>query len=181
MGTIRTLNAQSRRPAARSAVTCLFAGALILMSALAAAQDSAPAKPREDRGLFGNIGRWFDEQVENMNSAFKGAREGLGNFGREAGVVAKTTVEGAKDAADAVARIPNARTFSIHERCMNAPNGAPDCLAPANAACKAKGFRSGSSVSMTTAEICPAQVYLSGRSSGPECHTETFVSRILCQ
>jgi hypothetical protein len=181
MGTIRTLNSQSKRPAARSAVTCLFAGALILMSALAAAQDGSPAKPREDRGLFGNIGRWFDEQAENMNSSFKRARDGLGNFGRDVGAVTKTTVDGAKDAADAVARIPKARVFSVHEQCKDAPNGAPDCLAPANAACKGKGFQSGSSVGMTTAEICPAKVYLSGRSSGPECHTETFVSRILCQ
>ena len=130
MGTIRTLNSQSKRPAARSAVTCLFAGALILMSALAAAQDGAPAKPREDRGFFGNIGRWFDEQAENMNSSFKRARDGMGNFGRDVGAVTKTTVDGAKDAADAVARIPNARTFSIHERCMTRPTARPTAWLP---------------------------------------------------
>lgn len=181
MGTIRTLNSHSGQPAARSAVACLFAGALILMSALAAAQDGSSAKPAEDRGLFGNIGRWFDQQAENINATFKDARQKLGNFGREAGVAAKTTVDGAKEAADAVARIPNARVFSVHEQCKQAPNGAPDCLGPANAACKAKGFQSGSSVGMTTAEICPAKVYMSGRTSGPECRLETFVSRILCQ
>src|SRR5450755_1130915 len=113
MGTIRALNFHSKPTAARSAVTCLFAGALVLASALALAQDGSPAKPRDDRGLFGNIGRWFDEQGEKFNSTFKSAREGLGNFGREAGVAAKTTVDGAKDAADAVARIPKARVFSI--------------------------------------------------------------------
>jgi hypothetical protein len=47
--------------------------------------------------------------------------------------------------------------------------------------CKAKGFASGKSADMTTAEVCPPQVYLSGRNSGPGCHTETFVSRALCQ
>jgi hypothetical protein len=151
------------------------------MSALAAAQDAPGSKPREDRGFFGNIGRWFDQQAENFNSTFKDAREKLGNFGRDAGIMAKTTVEGAKDAADAVARIPKARVFSVHEKCKDAPNGAPDCVAPASAACKAKGFQSGSSVGMTTAEICPVQVYMSGRTSGPECRIETFVSRILCQ
>jgi hypothetical protein len=51
----------------------------------------------------------------------------------------------------------------------------------ANAICKTKGFASGKSVDMTTAEICPAQVYISGRNSGEGCHTETFVSRALCQ
>jgi hypothetical protein len=34
---------------------------------------------------------------------------------------------------------------------------------------------------MTTAEVCPAKVYMSGRSSGTECTTDTFVSRALCQ
>jgi hypothetical protein len=51
----------------------------------------------------------------------------------------------------------------------------------ANAICKTKGFESGKSVDMTTAEVCPAQVYMAGRSTGPDCHTETFVSRALCQ
>jgi hypothetical protein len=51
----------------------------------------------------------------------------------------------------------------------------------ANAICKTKGFASGKSVDMTTAEICPAQVYISGRNSGEGCRTETFVSRALCQ
>jgi hypothetical protein len=110
-----------------------------------------------------------------------GARSSVENFGHEAGIAAKTTVEGAKDAAGAVTRIPTARVVTGHEKCTIAPNGAPDCLVAANAICKTKGFASGKSVDMTTAEICPAQVYISGRSSGEGCHTETFVSRALCQ
>jgi hypothetical protein len=47
--------------------------------------------------------------------------------------------------------------------------------------CKTKGFESGKSVDMTTADVCPAKVYMSGRSTGPECTTETFVSRAFCQ
>jgi hypothetical protein len=151
------------------------------MSALAAAQDRAGSRANEDQSYIGKIGRWFDAQVESINSTFKDAGKALGNFGREAGVVAKTTVEGAKDAADAVARIPKARVVIGHEKCKIAPNGAPDCVAAANAVCKAKGFGSGSSVDMTTAEVCPAQVWLSGRTGGAECRTETFVSRALCQ
>ena len=34
---------------------------------------------------------------------------------------------------------------------------------------------------MTTAETCPAKVYMAGRSTGPECKTETFVSSAICQ
>jgi len=68
-----------------------------------------------------------------------------------------------------------------HEKCKVAPNGAPDCVAAANTMCKAKGFEGGTSLDMTTADVCPAQVYLSGRSAGEGCHTETFVSRVLCK
>ena len=181
MGSKRALTSYSRQPAARSAVTWVFAGALVLMSALAAAQDRAGSRVSEDQSYLGRIGRWFDQQVEGINSTFKDAGQKLGNFGREVGVVAKTTVEGAKDAADAVARIPNARVVAGHEKCKNAPNGAPDCVAAANTVCKAKGFASGSSVDMTTAEVCPPQVWISGRTGGAECRTETFVSRALCQ
>ena len=69
----------------------------------------------------------------------------------------------------AVVRIPTARAISGHEKCQLAPNGAPDCVAAANTMCKAKGFGSGKSLDMTTAEVCPAKVYMSGRSTGPEC------------
>jgi hypothetical protein len=161
-----------------------WAGAISLTVALALAQDGADngaRAPAEGRGLFGNITHWFDEQTSKLGSHFRGARSDVENFGREAGVVAKTTVEGAKDAAGAVARLPATRLATGHEKCNTAPNGAPDCVAAANAICKTKGFASGTSVDMTTAEICPAQVYIAGRTSGPDCHTETFVSRALCR
>ena len=108
-------------------------------------------------------------------------RDGRGHPPEEAGAAAKSTVEGAKDAAGAVARIPNVRTVSGHEKCQVAPNGAPDCVAAANAICKTKGFDSGRSLDMTTAEICPPKVWMAGRSTGPECRIETFVSRAVCQ
>jgi hypothetical protein len=155
-------------------VTLLCAGGFILISALALAQDGSAPNAREDLGLFGNIGRWFDE-------TFHDAGKGVQNFGHEAGVAAKTTVNTAKDAADAVVRIPGARVVTGHEKCKYAPNGAPDCLGAAMAICKSKGFDSGKSLDMTTSEVCPANVLLSGRSGGAECHDETFVSRALCQ
>ena len=116
-----------------------------------------------------------------MNSTFGDARKKIENLGHEAGLAAKSTAAGAKDAADAVARIPSARVVTGHEKCVNAPNGAPDCVAAAAAMCKTKGFESGKSMDMTTALVCPPKVLLSGRNSGPECHDETFVSRALCQ
>ncbi|HEY6023355.1 MAG TPA: hypothetical protein VIV34_04165 [Pseudolabrys sp.] len=152
----------------------------MLMPALVAAQDTtAPAQKSSDGdGFLATISRWFKEQSTSVNSSFESARKKFEGIGRDA---AKTTVEGAKDAAGAVARIPVARAVSGHEKCQLAPNGAPDCVAAASAMCKTKGFDSGKSLDMTTAEVCPPKVYMSGRSSGPECSTETFVSRAFCQ
>ena len=178
MGTKQTL-----RFCRTSPFVWLFASALVLMSALAFAQDAAPpTEPRQDdTGFFAAVGRWFSQQSANVNSTFKDARQKVEGFGQEAGAAAKSTVEGAKDAAGAVARIPNVRTVSGHEKCQVAPNGAPDCVAAANAICKTKGFDSGRSLDMTTAEICPPKVWMAGRSTGPECRMETFVSRAVCQ
>ena len=160
----------SEKPAARYVVMSLFAGTVMLMSALAAAQEPA-SKPAESPGFFGTIANWF-------GSTFQQAGKGVATFGHEAGVAAKTTVDTAKDAAGAVARIPGVRVATGHEKCQNAPNGAPDCQAAAIAVCKAKGFETGKSLDMTTAEVCPASVLLSGRGA---CKDETFVSRALCQ
>jgi hypothetical protein len=181
MGTIR-LSTGDAKPVVHSARVCVLAGALMLISALAAAQETPqPGTKARDDGFLAAATRWLGEQVETVNSGFKDARNKVENFGREAGLAAKTTADGAKDAADAVARIPNARVVTGHEKCRLASNGAPDCVAAANDVCKARGFSQGKSVDMTTAEICPPKVYMQGRSDGARCVTETFVSSALCQ
>ncbi len=169
MSNTRTLPYHLRRRALRGAGACLFVVAFVIS---AAAQDGG--RPREEPGLFEGIARWFDE-------TFSGAGRQVENFGNEAGIAAKTTVNSARDAAGAVARIPAVRVMSGHAKCITAPNGAPDCVAAADALCRAKGFESGKSLDMTTAEVCPAKVMLSGRSAPGQCKDETFVSRALCQ
>jgi hypothetical protein len=181
MSTKRVLAFRRNSLARPSALAGTFAGALLLASALAFAQDATSSDEKRDEGFFASVGRWFSQQSANVNSTFKDARQKVEGLGQEAGAAAKSTVEGAKDAAGAVARIPNVRTVSGHEKCQVAPNGAPDCVAAANAICKTKGFDSGRSLDMTTAEICPPKVWMAGRSTGPECRTETFVSRAVCQ
>lgn len=164
------------------ALTCgLLAAGLMMLSAFATAQERHPPKAAEEPTFFESIGRWFQEQADKANATFKDAGKNVENFGHEAGIVAKATVKGAKEAADAVVRIPAVRVITGHEKCVNAPNGAPDCVTAATRMCKAKGFESGKSADMTTAEVCPPKVYLAGRNSGPGCHIETFVSRALCQ
>jgi len=182
MGIKRALTLYRNRGAASCALVLLFATGLVLISATAIAQDQpAPAQKSPSEGFFATINRWFEQQTANVNSSFKDARKKVEGFSSAAGDAAKTTVDGAKDAAGAVARISATRAVSGHEKCELAPNGAPDCLAAANIMCKGKGFDSGKSLDMTTAEVCPVKVYMSGRSTGPECTTETFVSRALCQ
>jgi hypothetical protein len=162
----------------RNAVlAALGAGAILFSVALAAAQDANPPAPGYKPGFLSEVGRWIDD----LGSGLRGARSGVENLSHQAGVAARSTVEDAKSAAGAVTAIPSARVVRGHEKCAIAPNGAPDCVVAANALCKGKGFASGKSVDMTTAEVCPATVYLAGRNSGPDCHSETFVSRALCQ
>ena len=188
MGTHRISTPPAGHAAASSLLACLCGAALLLTAAMAMAEEavkqgpaSNPPAGTEEPGFFGSIARWFDRQAASFGSNVKDAGSTFQNFGREAGIAAQTTVEGAKGAADAVARIPTARVVNGHEKCALAPNGAPDCLAAANTMCKAKGFATGKSVDMTTAEVCPPRVWMSGRDSGEGCKTETFLSRALCQ
>jgi hypothetical protein len=181
MGTIR-LTSGNAKPAAHSARVCVLAGALVMFSALAAAQEAPqPAASKPQDGFLAAATRWLSEQVRTIDTGFKDARSKVENFGREAGIAAKTTADGAKDAADAVARIPSARVVTGHEKCRLAANGAPDCVAAANDVCKARGFSSGKSVDMTTAEICPPKAYMQSHPNEAPCVTETFVSSALCQ
>src|SRR5215471_3800377 len=179
----QALNFHRIQSARSCTLAFFFAGGFALLTASAAAQGQAtPAQtPRESDGFLATVTRWFKEKTATVNSSFEDARKKVEGFNSAAGDAAKTTVEGAKDAAGAIARIPAARAVSGHEKCELAANGAPDCVAAASAMCKAKGFDSGKSLDMTTAEVCPAKVYLSGRSTGPECTKDTFVSRVLCQ
>ena len=61
-----------------------------------------------------------------------------------------------------------------------APNGAPDCLAAAEALCRKQGFTSGKSMDFTSAEQCPPRSWLAGKQEA-ECTTVTFISRAMCQ
>src|SRR5262245_8111325 len=182
MGTKQTLKFRRTGLAGLRSFVCPLAIVVVLTSALAFAQDAAPSsEPKEESGFLAAVSRWFSQQSADVNSTFKDARQKVEGFGQDAGAAAKSTVDGAKDAAGAVARIPNVRTVSGHEKCQVASNGAPDCVAAANAICKTKGFDSGRSLDMTTAEICPPKVWMAGQSNSPECRIETFVSRAVCQ
>ncbi|MEJ2375598.1 MAG: hypothetical protein P8Y53_15905 [Pseudolabrys sp.] len=158
-------------------VTCV----LVLSAGMAAAQGAGGAASHDKGGFLSWMGHWFEQSADNFSAGVDSVRKRFRNWGHEANVAAQKTVDNTKAAADAMARLPNTRVVHGHEQCKTAPNGAPDCVAAAEAVCKKKGFKGGSSVDMTTAEVCPAEIFLAGRNTGPGCHTETFVSRALCQ
>ncbi|MBV9558350.1 MAG: hypothetical protein JO254_14875 [Pseudolabrys sp.] len=170
---------------ARISLPALACVMVLLASPLAHGQQpkhEAPPQSEEASNPFASIGRWFEDGFTKLGSGFKDAQGGVDNFNREAGIAARSTADAARDAADAMVKLPNARVIKGHQNCPAAANGAPDCLAAATALCKSKGFAGGKSVDMTTAEECPTQVLLGRRAAEPgECKSVTFVSKALCQ
>jgi hypothetical protein len=174
---------------------------LLLPAPLAFAQDAAPPPavapaPAPKPSTFEAIGRWFDQGATNFRDHLRGAKrkmddlsedaaannkgfsENAAKVGQGAADVGKGAADATKNAMDAVAKLPTARMMSGRERCANAPNGAPDCLAAAEALCRKHGFSSGKSMDFTSAEECPVKTLLG---QAQECTTVTFISRAMCQ
>jgi len=138
----------------------------------------APAPPLQPgpTGPFGTIGRLIDESLQGLGQGLKGAREQVDDLTSRAGNAAK----------DAARSIPLRRPSIVagRERCLPAPNGAPDCVTATAVMCRASGFETGSSIDMQTEQKCPA-VTPSGPASPPldesQCWLESYVIRALCR
>jgi hypothetical protein len=143
-------------------------------------QAPVPFEPPPRRpGLLESIGRWFDNSVTGLGAGLKNTQERLGTIGTQSGEAATGVARGA---VDAVARLPATRVIDGRERCALAANGAPDCVAAATAICRGKGFNSGQSMNVESAQKCSARALLLGkRSSDAECQVETFVTRAMCR
>lgn len=123
------------------------------------------------------IGRFIGESISNVGAGVKGAGDTIGGATSAAGDVAK----GIGDAAGTVAKL-GSNVAAGWERCIVAPNGAPDCSGASLLLCRAKGFAQGSSLDITSARKCPMQMYREGRAPNDrECVDESFVSRAVCQ
>ncbi len=128
------------------------------------AAPSPPPAPANKPGFLDAVNRWFDKSAADIKSTFE------------------KTGKAAKDATDALSKLPGARVVEGRERCEISANGSPDCRAAAETICKGKGFASGKSLETQSAQKCPARVWLSGRPpSEGECAVETFVIRSVCQ
>jgi hypothetical protein len=145
-----------------------------------------PQNPGFRPGFIDAFGRFIDDSAAKLNSQLKSTNETLGNIGSQTSGAAKDAAIGAvgtaRDAAGTIVGLPSARMVSGRERCETAPNGAPDCRAAADAACRAKGFGAGRSLDTQSVQKCPARVWLSGHLPAEgECPHETFVTRAVCQ
>ncbi len=163
--------------------------------AAAATAPPAPSPPpaANKPGFLHELGSWWNGSITYFSAKLNDARgkvEDLGKTSKEAakGAAAatqeamKNAVDVSKDAAGVVVRLPNTRLIEMRERCVKAPNGAPDCAAAAANGCRAKGFTGGTSLDVTTAENCPAPTLLSRQEPAKgECPVETVVTRAVCQ
>ena len=61
--------------------------------------------------------------------------------------------------------LPVAGVANGRERCILAPNGAPDCRVAAEGLCRAKGYSGGTSVDFQTVEKCPPPYRVSSRNT----------------
>lgn len=149
--------------------------------------------PEHKPGMLEAFGRWVDESAAGMRKGFDDAWKGMGTVGNTtadvakgtadaAGAVTKGAVDAAKGTADAFNKLGSSRFVNGRQRCVIAPNGAPDCKTAAVALCKANGYTTGDSVDYVTAENCPTTAYLNGRKPvNGECPIEHTVTRAVCQ
>jgi hypothetical protein len=188
-----------RRPAlcAAAGVACV----LLFHAGIVAAQTPVPqpapppaenptAVPAQRPGFINEFGTWLQQGVTTMGAGFGAVVGTLGGQANQAAkgatdatsTIAKGAADVARDTATTVGKLQTSSFISGRERCILAPNGAPDCRVAAQAMCRAKGYGSGAIIDFETAENCPPPYRVSSRNT-PEgvCTMEHFVTRALCQ
>ncbi len=143
-------------------------------------QPPASYKP----GFLHQLGVWWDQGLGDFNNKMKSAKDKFDDLGSSQPAKDATTAtqDALKNAADAVVHLPTTRMFELHDKCKPAANGAPDCPTAANNACRGKGFSVGKPMGISTAQVCPPAVLMSGRLPGPgDCHDETYILGVVCQ
>src|SRR5262245_61801317 len=164
--------------------------ALVLIVS-AAAQDVQPTPPAEPTppgalppapfqpGFIDVFGRWMEEGAAKLKSEMQSAQE---SFDKNLDKIGKEARETAKDATSGLIGLSQGRVVSGRERCVVAPNGAPDCVAAATSFCRGKGFQTGKSLDTQSEQKCPTRHLLAGRPpNDTDCATEIYVTRAVCQ
>ena len=141
-----------------------------------------PPDPNYRPGFLDTLNRWLGNSKSAIDSQFKKTQETLGNFGSDATGAAQGAAGVAQDAAGAVVALPLSRIINGRQVCPLASNGAPDCQPAIDALCRGKGFQTGKSLEISSAQRCPTRVLLYGSAEQKaECPVDTVVTRALCQ
>lgn len=167
----------------------------VLASTVAAAQAPGPQAPPSPPAnaaapppapnpvdAFGNFvrqgGHLMQEGVASMGTGFG---QMIGAIGGQANGATGDAADAARNAAAAVSRLPNTGITTGHERCIIAPNGAPDCGVAAATLCRAKGYANGTSIDFVTIENCPPPYRTSRDAPEGVCTMEHYVTKAVCQ
>jgi hypothetical protein len=148
--------------------------------------NSLPAQPPPafKSGFLHELGLWWNQGFGDFNTKMKNAKDRLDDLKQDQTTKDATaaTQEALKNAAQAVVHLPSTRVFELHELCHTAANGAPDCPAAADNACRGKGFHAGQPMGITTSQVCPPAVLMSGQKpAAGECRDETYILGVVCQ
>lgn len=160
----------------------------------AAAAQSVPAQgfpaqppPANDGGGFiHQLGVWWKDGFGDFNKKMQSARDKQEQAAKDAANATQQALKDAAkvttDAATGLVKLPTARMFELHDLCRVAGNGAPDCQSTATNACHGRGFGEGRPLGISTSQVCPTAVMLSGRDPAPgECRDETYLLGVYCQ
>lgn len=134
------------------------------------APPAPPAPPASNPGLIEEIGKLLKDSASGLGSTLPSPGQALDGLNSSA-----------RDATDSLKRIAPLSGQSMasgRTLCPAAANGAPDCKLGADQLCKEKGYASGNSVDIESAQKCSAKAYFSGKGA---CRTENFVTRAVCQ
>jgi hypothetical protein len=131
-------------------------------------QSSAPPAREENPGLINEMGKLFGKILPPLKSP---------------GETMDDLNTRARDAGDALSRLAKPSAMVTGRiACPASANGAPDCKQAAEKLCQSKGYKEGKSLNADSAETCSPKVLIPGRQRKPDdCHTDTFVTRALCQ
>jgi hypothetical protein len=144
----------------------------------AAMNEPQPPRPRDNPGLFQEMGKLFDKIVPlkktgDHSGANASSSEGASDSGKDT----------LKDTSETLSRLakPSAMVTG-RSVCPVAANRTPDCKAGADKLCQSRGYKEGKSLNTDAAESCSPKVLIPGRARKPDdCRTDTYVTSALCQ
>jgi len=128
-------------------------------------QGSQP--PRSEPSFVDKLGDLIKDSVDGMSSTLKGTQRSIEDLN--------------KGTMDNLSRLPVTGFAVGRAVCTRADNGAPDCRSASDRLCQEKGYKTGQSLEIQTAENCNPRVFIPGHQRRPDdCRTDNYVTRASC-